>query len=49
MASKELQSKLLLEQLELFAHAGLRRVKVIRGGRDVQAVVGDREQVSELQ
>jgi hypothetical protein len=49
MAYKKPQAKLRFEQLELFAHAGLRRVKLIRGCCNVQVVVRNRKQVSELQ
>jgi hypothetical protein len=48
IAYEELQAEFLLEQSELLAHAGLRREELFRRSRDVQAVVGDREQVPEL-
>lgn len=46
VAYKELHPKLLLEQLELLAHARLRGIKLVRRSRDVQSVIDDREQVS---
>jgi hypothetical protein len=48
VAHKQLHTKLLLQHPELFAYPWLRRVKPVRGGSDVYAVVRNRNQVSEL-
>ena len=48
LARKQLQTQFLLEELQLFADAGLGRVQAFRGRSDVQPVVGDRQQVFEL-
>ena len=48
LARKQLQTQFLLEELQLFADAGLGRVQAFRGRSDVQTVVGDRQQVFEL-
>ena len=44
----ELNAQLLLEQLQLLADARLARIQALRGRRDVQATVSNRDQVFEL-
>jgi hypothetical protein len=48
VAPEQFHAEFFLEQAKLFAYAGLRRVKPIRGGCDVEAIVRDRDEVSEL-
>ncbi len=48
LARKQLQSQLLLEQLQLFADPRLRRIEPLGRGGYVQPVVDDRQQVFEL-
>ena len=48
LAGEYLHAQFFLEQLELLADAGLRRVQALSSGRDVQAVVDDRKQIFQL-
>jgi hypothetical protein len=48
LADEQAEAKLLLEQLELLADAGLRGRKPVRGEGHVEPVLGDGEQVPEL-
>ena len=48
LALEELESELLLEQLELPADAGLRGVQLPCRGRDVEPVLVDRNEIAQL-
>ena len=48
VARKDLKAELVLEQLELLADARLRSVQFLRGGSDVESVLGDRREVAQL-
>ncbi len=48
LAFEQLEAELVLELLELLAHAGLRRVQHARGLGDVEVVFRDRDQVAQL-
>ena len=48
LTGEQLQTKLFLEQLQLFTDPRLRGIHAIGGGRDVQAVVYDRQQILQL-
>jgi hypothetical protein len=45
LADEDLESELILEQLDLLADPGLRRMQLLGGRRDVQAALGHRGQV----
>ena len=45
---EQLQAEFFFKQLELLADARLRSVKAIGGGRNVQAIIDNRQQVFEL-
>ena len=48
VADEDLEAEFVLEQLDLLRHAGLRGVQLLGGGRDVQARLGHRGEVSQL-
>src|SRR5690606_515459 len=48
LTGEQLNPELLFQELELLADARLRGVEAIGGGRDVEAVVDDRQQVFQL-
>jgi hypothetical protein len=48
LALEQPETELVLELLELFAHAGLRGVQRAGGLRDVEIVFGDRDEISQL-
>ena len=48
LAFEQLEAQLVLELLELLAHAGLRGVQHARGLGDVEIVLGDCDEVAQL-
>ena len=48
LAHEDLKAELFLQQLDLLAHALLRGVELLSGGRDVEVVLDDRRQIAQL-
>lgn len=48
MSNEQLHAQFLFEQAELLTDTRLRCVEVVCGRRDIQSIVGDRNEVSEL-
>src|SRR5258708_11332508 len=47
-AHEDLKAQLVLEQLDLLADAGLRRVQLLGGRRDVETALGHRGEITQL-
>ena len=48
LAHEDLEAELVLEQLDLLAHPGLRGVQLVRRGGDVETALGDGGEVTQL-